>query len=146
MIHVDWKPDKKKLSGFAVVSVFAFSGLGLWCYLGKDILAFEAPDHIAETVGMVLGGLTVYSALCRVIDSRGMIPVYYVLTVISVPIGFVLSHIIMGFLFYIIFTPIALWFRLIGRDVLNRRFEPNATTYWNQRPAHVDVKRYFRQF
>lgn len=146
MIHVDWKPDKKKLGGFAIVSVVAFGALGMWCYLGKDILNFEAPDQVAETVGMVLGGLAIYSVICRGVDSRGMIPIYYVLTVISVPIGFMLSHIIMGFLFYIIFTPIALYFRLIRRDVLNRRFEPEAATYWNQRPSHVAVKRYFRQF
>ena len=103
MIHVDWKPDKKELGGFAIVSVVAFGALGMWCYLGKDILSFEAPDQVAETVGMVLGGLAIYLVICRGVDSRGIIPIYYVLTVISVPIGLVLTLIFEGFLFYLFF-------------------------------------------
>ena len=45
---------------------------------------------------------------------------------------------------YGIFTPMALVFRLIGRDALARR-RVNAQTYWAPKAAPTDVKSYFRQ-
>jgi hypothetical protein len=45
-----------------------------------------------------------------------------------------------------VFTPIGLFFRLIGRDPLHRRFQPEADTYWVGRRPATDVRRYFRQF
>ena len=146
MIHVDWKPDGKKLSGFATISVIAFGALGLWSYFRHSIIGISLSPEAANTVGVVLGAIALYSAICRFVAPQGMIPIYYTMTVISVPIGFVLSHIIMGLLFYGVFAPIALFFRLTGRDVLRRTLEPDAPTYWLTRPAETDVKRYFRQF
>ena len=35
---------------------------------------------------------------------------------------------------------------LMGRDVLNRRFDPDASTYWQHHKQADDSKRYFQQF
>jgi hypothetical protein len=45
----------------------------------------------------------------------------------------VVSPIVLGLIFYGMFTPTAWVMRLAGRDALNRRFEPAARTYWVQR-------------
>ena len=45
----------------------------------------------------------------------------------------VVSPIVLGVIFYGIFTPIAWVMRWAGRDAMKRRFEPAAHTYWVER-------------
>jgi hypothetical protein len=40
------------------------------------------------------------------------------------------NPIVMGILFYIVLTPMALLSRLMGKDPMRRHFNPNADTYW----------------
>lgn len=47
----------------------------------------------------------------------------------------VMNPLIMGVLFYLLFTPMGLMMRLAGRDPLNRRLLPQAKTYWLPRTA-----------
>jgi hypothetical protein len=60
----------------------------------------------------------------------------------------IVSPIILGVIFFGLFAPIAIVFRLRGRDVLNRKFEPAATSYWTARlPPGPDAERSFpRQY
>jgi ABC-type uncharacterized transport system permease subunit len=74
------------------------------------------------------------------------LPLYVVLTLITYPIGLVLSYVLMAFVFYVIFTPVGLWFRLIGRDPLHRKFDPNAESYWIPHGAPKSADRYFKQY
>ena len=57
--------------------------------------------------------------------------------------GFVhdtISPLVMGIVFFGVFTPVALAMRAIGRDAFARSREPAAPTYWKRRdppsPAH----------
>jgi hypothetical protein len=45
----------------------------------------------------------------------------------------IVSPIVLGVIFYGLFTPVAWGMRLAGRDALKRRFEPPARTYWVDR-------------
>ena len=65
---------------------------------------------------------------------------------IAFPIGFVLSYVIMGTLFYLIIAPIGLIMRLLGRDPLNRGFLPEAETYWVDAGPPRPKEAYFKQF
>ena len=66
---------------------------------------------------------------------------------VAFPIGFVLSYVIMAMLFYVVFAPVGLVLRLVGKDPLDRRFLPDAPTYWVDARARRAPKRdYFRQF
>ena len=63
------------------------------------------------------------------------------------PIGFVVSHVVLAVVYYLVLTPIGLLTRLFGYDSMKRKFDPEAESYWVERPAEgVDSKRYFRQF
>jgi hypothetical protein len=44
-------------------------------------------------------------------------------------LGWVNTRIILGLLFFVMFAPVALLFRLFGRDPLARRLDKSATTY-----------------
>lgn len=47
----------------------------------------------------------------------------------------IVNPLVMGMLFFITVTPIALIMRLCGKDPLHRRFSPDATTYWTMRES-----------
>jgi hypothetical protein len=66
--------------------------------------------------------------------------------VLAFPIGWAVSLLTLGLVYYGLFTPLGLAFRLVGRDALGLRPRPGATTHWAPRPAVADVRRYFRQF
>ncbi len=65
---------------------------------------------------------------------------------LAFPIGWVISHVILALVFYGLFTPLALVFRLIGRDALVLRRSPSARGYWQPRPQVTDPRRYLKQF
>lgn len=45
----------------------------------------------------------------------------------------IVSPLVLGLIFYGLFTPIAWGMRLAGRDVMQRRFAPESATYWQDR-------------
>jgi len=45
----------------------------------------------------------------------------------------VVSPVVLGVIFYGMFTPIAWVMRWAGRDAMKRRFEPDARSYWVER-------------
>src|SRR2546425_6159546 len=45
----------------------------------------------------------------------------------------VVSPLVMGIIFFAVFTPVALVMRLAGRDALSRRYEPAAASDWERR-------------
>jgi len=54
---------------------------------------------------------------------------------------------VMGLLFFITVTPIALIMRLVGKDPLNRQFDPNVSSYWVERePGDLQPETMRRQF
>jgi hypothetical protein len=73
-------------------------------------------------------------------------PLYRALTALSLPVGFVVSHAVMGILFFGVLTPIGLLFRLTGRDRLARTREADRSTYWEPCAPAASVERYYRQF
>ena len=58
-------------------------------------------------------------------------------------LGKIISPIIMGFIFFLIITPIGLFMRLIGKDLLNLKYN-NDQTYWTKRSKDINTMK--RQF
>lgn len=59
----------------------------------------------------------------------------------------VISPIVMGLLFYVIITPIGVFMRLIGKDLLSLKWHPEAKSYWIERdppgPAAESLRNQF---
>jgi hypothetical protein len=81
---------------------------------------------------------------------RALLPLYKVWMVIGGFLGFVNTHILLGLVFYVVFTPLGLAMRLFRSDPLERSFprESNsAETYWNRRETPLLPKEHYeRQF
>lgn len=144
MLKPDWNPSSRVLRQFAWLTLAFCIGVGLWrAWRGH---AFDtAPGlHGAWLVPMLLWIVGVIVAVLGVIDARLVRPVYVTLTAATFPIGWVVSHLLLGLVYFGLFTLIGAVFRLIGRDPLHRRIDRQATTYWRNRPAAPDASRYFR--
>lgn len=62
------------------------------------------------------------------------------------PIGWVLSHLLLGAIYFLVITPIGLAVRTLRGDPLHRAFRREASTYWTRRTPPSRVDRYLRQF
>jgi len=114
--------------------------LGAWAY-------WEGFQH--ERVGSFVGFacLGVSLGLLGLLRPQALRPLFGLLTAITLPIGVVMSNLMLAVLFYGVFTPIGLIFRLIGRDALGRRPLPaDYGTYWKPNPVTTQMRRYFRQY
>ena len=66
--------------------------------------------------------------------------------ILAFPIGWTVSQVMLAVMFFGLFTPFGLVFRLIGRDPLQRTRRSNRESYWEPKPTPTDLKRYFKQF
>lgn len=129
MIKIDLKPDAAQLRSFG------FFGL-----IGFPLMAIVL---VRPTVGWdhwlvyALYGLGALGALFSLIAPVANKPVYLTMTIIAIPIGFVVSAIVLRLIYYGMFTPIALWFRMRGRDAMDRKLDPDAETYWQDHRDQV---------
>ena len=57
-------------------------------------------------------------------------------------IGRVTSKIILFILFFLLFTPIALFFRVIGKDLLDKKIRRDKKSYWIERKEQPTSMRY----
>jgi len=60
-------------------------------------------------------------------------------------LGMIVSPIVLGIIFFIMFTPIALAMRLLRRDELRLRFK-NKSSYWIKREAPLQPESFKNQF
>lgn len=74
-------------------------------------------------------------------------PVYIGWMTFAAVLGWLNTRLILGSVFYIIFTPVGLVCRALRKDLLGIRPEKSAPTYWVKRvPAAFDRRRYEQLF
>jgi hypothetical protein len=137
LVSLNLKPSQKQLKDFGFISLIMFFVIGL-LLLGLGKVPAKG-FMIFGLVGIVLFILSRISvALIK--------PIYLGMIVLTYPMGWLLSHLMMALFYYGIITSVALFFRLINRDPLCRRYEPDADTYWMRCKKKRPLKDYFRQF
>lgn len=133
---INWRPDRKTLAAFSEFAMF-FLGMvasPLAYFRGRPTLAGAC---WAAAVAARLIGAWRPSWLSRV---------FVGLSLLTWPVGWVVSSATLVLLYYGVVTPIALAMRLAGRDPLSRRFDREAATYWEPYPAERRPDRYLQQF
>ena len=62
-------------------------------------------------------------------------------------LGFFMSRLILCVLFYLVVTPTGLIMRLFGKDILNEKWDKNASSYWIKRESKAsDKEKYDKMF
>jgi len=62
------------------------------------------------------------------------------------PIGWMLSHLLLGAIYFLVITPIGIGVRVLRGDPLDRAFRRDAPTYWTRHVPPNRLDRYLRQF
>ena len=136
MIQVHRNPSPRQLRQFAWACPVGFTLIG---WMLRHVGAREWWWWPAA--GLTLGLVLLVVGLVRPLALR---PIYAGAMAIALPIGWVISNLLVAVFFFLLITPLALFFRLIGRDPLALRAR-GAATHWHARPPHDDPRSYYRQ-
>ena len=137
VIEINTNPTRRQLMQFGLIWLVFFAGAGAMMWLR------------ARSPGAAIG-LWAAAVVVPVVGRawpRFMRLVFLGMSYLAWPIGFVVSHVVLAVVYYLVVTPIGLVLRLAGHDPMGKRFDPEATTYWHPREKETsDPARYFRQF
>jgi hypothetical protein len=133
---IPFKPPSKTLRQFAALWLAVFGSIAGWQWLAKG----------RPGVGLAIGTLAVSVGVIGLVRPRLVRPIFVGWMVLAFPIGWTISNLLMGIIYFGLFLPFGLVSRLIGRDALAIKPPVDANTYWQPRRAPTDFRRYFRQF
>lgn len=70
-------------------------------------------------------------------------PIYILWMGFAFTMGFFMTRVILTIFYFVVLTPVGLFFRLIGRDALQRKIDRQASTYWIEKEYPIaDRSRY----
>jgi len=128
-------PSRTHLRQFAGLFLLVFGGMALWRWThGRQ-----------ETGTIVLGAAAVLVGIPGMISPMLVRPIYTGWMIAAFPIGWTVSHVILGAIYYAVITPLGLAFRVTGRDALGRR-RSSPVTYWTGKQNPGGPAEYLRQF
>ncbi len=130
-VEINWNPPQRDLRVFSGLLI-AFSGFIAWKFdstIGQSVAAIAA---VAGVVGLAVPQVAK--------------PIYVGWMVAVSPIAFVVSNLILAFVFYVVVWPLACLMRLKHRDALRLKVDRSVSTYWLPRETQRDPRRYFRQY
>lgn len=137
MIEINWNPKKKELRTFGIAALAAAALLSLLLYLLK---------HPAIHWIVIINSLGIIVFLCSLVSARVTRIIYLGMTLLTYPIGFAISFLILAAFYFLIITPVGFVFRLTGKDPLLRNFDHSAKSYWLKRQPPDKLERYYHQF
>ncbi|QXD16338.1 DUF4407 domain-containing protein [Rhodocaloribacter litoris] len=140
--------------------------------LWDEIRGIEAGDRQVRAFGWLVGGVLVALALGlawrrgwtpgalpvglgvagAVLALGGWLaprlfrPLYRAWMGLALVLGFVMTRVVLTLVFYLVVTPIGLLLRLFGRDPLQRRRDPAASSYWIEKTYRDDTPRRLEKY
>jgi Saxitoxin biosynthesis operon protein SxtJ len=133
---IPFNPNRTTLRQFAVLWLVFFGGMALWQALVRG--------H--ANLGLSIGALALVVGVAGLTRPEWVRLIYIGWMVLAFPIGWTVSQVILLIMYFSLFAPIGLIFRLVGRDPLQRARRSGIASYWSPKPAPVDVRSYFKQF
>jgi len=136
LIEINTDPSKKDLRWFGVIVALVFAVLGTVAFF-----LWKSPKT-ANVLWIIGGALAViYYAVPPL---RRLMFVGWMYLVF--PIGWVVGHLLLAIVYYLVVTPVGILRRTLGGDPMERKVDREAKSYWIERPPPAEAARYFRQF
>jgi hypothetical protein len=129
-------PPEKMLRQFAGLFLVVFLGLAGWRVWRQGQ---------ADQWAVALAVLAVLVGVVGLVRPSAVRWVYTGWMIVAFPIGWTVSRVALAIVFYAVITPVALFFRVTGRDELRLRRGQGHASYWKPKPGPEDVREYFRQ-
>ena len=137
VVQINKNPTRRELNQFGFIWLGFLALFGVIAYFKFSSPLAARSLWVAAVVVPIVGWLV--PAFMRL--------VFLGMSYVAWPIGFVVSHVVLAVVYYLVLTPIGLLTRFLGYDSMKKGFDPDAESYWVERPTkRVDSKRYFRQF
>jgi hypothetical protein len=130
--HVNWKPEKSDRQRSALAMMVGFGVMG-----GFSTLRAGAMGKLPVAL-WVTGLALAVSLLIPVVGPR----IHVGISVASGLMGALVSRVILGLMFALVFVPLGLFLRLSGKDLLDRK--PGASM-WREREQR-EAESYYKQF
>jgi hypothetical protein len=132
LIEFNWSPSDRQLRQFGVVCIFVLPAFG-WIW-GVSTLGI-----------LILALLGITLAVSAFAQPNFVKPAFLTLMLVTSPIGIVLGELSMVLIYFVLFLPLSLAFRIMGRDALQLDRPNSATSYWQKKKQPTSVSSYYRQ-
>jgi hypothetical protein len=130
--------DKKQIKTF---------GIGLSVLLIIAAVLNLVYKHNLKT-GIILSAISALILVFSFLISHVLKPIYIPIMFVGQCIGWVNTRLLLGLIFYLIFTPIAVFFRIINKDILDKKIDPAKDSHWFSRIGKKSdpIKDFEKQF
>jgi hypothetical protein len=142
MTLLNLDPTSRQLRQFAWAGVVLMPLAG-WMLSGRPLGDDWQSRHSALIAGLFVLGATF--VVLSLFAPRVLRPIFIAASLAAFPISFVIGEMLLAAIYFLVFTPVGLVFRLMGRDPLDRKIDASADTYWQPKSPPRDVASYFRQ-
>ena len=129
--------SRKEQRNFGIVMAVAISVLGLirWALHGFDGLPMR---FFYVAAAFLVPGL---------IAPRVLKPVFIIWMKFSLLLNWIMTRVILSLAFFLMIVPTSIILRLAKKDPMNRAWDPNAASYWEEPEEQPrEFERYFNQF
>ena len=125
------KNKKSSNRSFGILFFVIFFIIGLW-----PLLKGQNPSIIFITISFLF-------LILGLLNSKLLTPLYVIWMKFADVLAKFIPPIVMFSIFFLIVTPIGIFLKIIGKDLVNLKFNKEKKTYWSNRE---DVKSMRRQF
>ncbi len=140
--EINWKPGLKERRKFATSLIVGFPCVaavllvaGRWHGAGWS---FDLP--------LAVGGVGVALGLILWVAPQIARPFYVGWYAVACCVGFLIGNTVLAAIYLLIFAPVGLAMRAMGRRSLSKGFDRSTPSYWHDAQPPDDPERYYRQF
>lgn len=128
------KTGRRELRNFGIL-FFVVPGLiaALRCWRGHaDWPFFAAPAALFLLAGLAAPGV--------------LKPLYKAWMAFAIVLGWVMTRVLLTLTFFLIFTPMGFLTKIMGKDLLDQKWAPDAETYWKKHDPVAGRERYKKPY
>ena len=147
MIQINLSPERRVLRKFAWFGDVGLPLLAAFVVKTAAGLPWTAAELWGHLGVLVVAVVAVLAVICFELGVDLVARALFVaLSIVAIPIGFVISHVLIAVVYYLVLTPIGLALRLTGRDVLGKKLDKQAPSYWHHRDRARPASSYFKLY
>jgi hypothetical protein len=128
-------PSRRDRLSFGLTVAAGMAAIGAYTYLARQE---EESARVFFAVGVAVLLLSLVPPIGRIL--------YILWMGFGLTLGWFTTPILMFVVYALVIMPVGLWFKMTRRDVMRRKLDPRAPSYWEDYPGSADPASYIRQY